>query len=855
MTEKTADADCKSDRIARRVVACCTGVVALLTVLMEPGFAGTGKLTNGKFNLSMSVRFDASGATISALETRFQEASELLFDATDGQHQFGTIRVCNNSRGGRNADIWLRSNGRPPGCDDMIDNDGDGLTDEEFPDGVDNDGDGAIDEDNACARSYVPGGCAPGLGTVAASGTTGCQIMLFEDDALSAGNASADGRHVIVHEFGHYGYGIFDEYVQKNGDPAICLVPPFTPASLMENFWNRPISEFCVPSNHDQDDPGTPQNEAGDTRQDVENNGESSWETMVRNFPDLTLPTGLPAGGPSGAATINWQLLEPETRLVLVIDRSGSMNFPPDKIGNAKLGAKIFVDLVSVGDKLGVVSFASTASVDFPIAEVANGTKAGAKTIIDGISADGATSIGGGLRAALNQVLAAGDPACQQVIVLLTNGRQNTGENPSTVLPDLKDAGIVVHTIGLGADTDISLLSNIANETNGRFFPAASAAELFDAFSTLFAESTENGGLISSALTPLMTGEGSEEIVTIDSLTPESTFLVTWPGVADIDLTLVRPDSTVITPATANVDPNITFASGSNHELYTVLSPQVGQWTMQIQAVAVTGEVEVTAQTLGVSPDISFTATANKESFVFPEPVLVQATPMAPVNVVGATVDGTVTRPDGSSVPLSLFDDGLDTHGDTFAEDGVYSNFFSDFNEDGTYSFELVATTSSGFLFAGEGLFAFLDLGFIPPEGASNVPAPTFVRIAGFAVTVSGVPASITVAIDIKPNKVPNPVNLKSKDVIPVAILTTAIFDATTVDPLSVEFGPDGAFEAHGRGHIKDADSDGDLDLVLHFAVRDTGIVCGDTSASLTGEAFDGQPIEGADSIKTVGCK
>jgi hypothetical protein len=74
------------------------------------------------------------------------------------------------------------------------------------------------------------------------------------------------------------------------------------------------------------------------------------------------------------------------------------------------------------------------------------------------------------------------------------------------------------------------------------------------------------------------------------------------------------------------------------------------------------------------------------------------------------------------------------------ADDGVYANFFSAFNTDGAYTFELVATVSNGFLFAGEGLFAFPDLGFIPPEGPSNVPAPMFTRTAGFSITVLGVP-------------------------------------------------------------------------------------------------------------------
>jgi sugar lactone lactonase YvrE len=114
---------------------------------------------------------------------------------------------------------------------------------------------------------------------------------------------------------------------------------------------------------------------------------------------------------------------------------------------------------------------------------------------------------------------------------------------------------------------------------------------------------------------------------------------------------------------------------------------------------------------------------------------------------------------------------------------------------------------------------------------------------------------AITAEIDIKPGKNPNKIKLKSKGVIPVAILTTYNFDATTVDPLSILFGPSGAPEAHGRGHIEDVDGDGDADLVLHFRTRRTGIRCGDTSVSLTGETFSGKAIEGSDSIKAVKCK
>jgi streptogramin lyase len=115
-------------------------------------------------------------------------------------------------------------------------------------------------------------------------------------------------------------------------------------------------------------------------------------------------------------------------------------------------------------------------------------------------------------------------------------------------------------------------------------------------------------------------------------------------------------------------------------------------------------------------------------------------------------------------------------------------------------------------------------------------------------------PEYLQVDIDIKPDDLENTINIRSKGVIPVAILTTEDFDATNVDPLSVAFGPDGAEEAHGKGHIEDVDEDGDLDLVLHFRTQETGIVCDDVEAILTEETLNGLVIEGFDSINIVKC-
>lgn len=111
----------------------------------------------------------------------------------------------------------------------------------------------------------------------------------------------------------------------------------------------------------------------------------------------------------------------------------------------------------------------------------------------------------------------------------------------------------------------------------------------------------------------------------------------------------------------------------------------------------------------------------------------------------------------------------------------------------------------------------------------------------------------LNVDIDIKPGNKRNGVKSRSRGGVWVAVLSGSEFDPLQIKIPTVRFGPNGAKAI--RHKVKDINKDWLGDLLLRFMTLATGIACGDTEATLTGETFDGQSITGTDSIKTVGCK
>ncbi|MEU9062818.1 VWA domain-containing protein [Streptomyces sp. NPDC048430] len=177
----------------------------------------------------------------------------------------------------------------------------------------------------------------------------------------------------------------------------------------------------------------------------------------------VPLAVGVPASGrlPGQA---------PDAAVVLMVDCSGSMDYPPTKMRNARDATAAAIDTLRDGTRFAVVAGTHVAKDVYPgngqLATADPGTKAQAKEALRRLSAGGGTAIGTWLRLA-DRLLGAAEADIRHGI-LLTDGR-NEHESPEDLRAALDSCAgrFTCDARGVGTDWEVKEVTAIASALLG----------------------------------------------------------------------------------------------------------------------------------------------------------------------------------------------------------------------------------------------------------------------------------------------------------------------------------------------------------------------------------------------------
>jgi Ca-activated chloride channel homolog len=176
----------------------------------------------------------------------------------------------------------------------------------------------------------------------------------------------------------------------------------------------------------------------------------------------------------------------------ICIDTSGSMastDVSPTRGQASLVAARAFIDESPPGTKIGIISFATAASIVQPLSSDHDQVRGALATVP---LPNGATAIGDALRLAAQDLPVRG----HRVVVLITDGVNNSGPDPDEMASYLGAHHIPVYTIGIGtpngdviggeqATIDEDALRGYAQESGGTYSRVENASELRDALSRL----------------------------------------------------------------------------------------------------------------------------------------------------------------------------------------------------------------------------------------------------------------------------------------------------------------------------------------------------------------------------------
>lgn len=663
-----------------------------------------GNVIHQSFNVVISLYRSVSATERSNYEELINHWADALYEASNGSQSLGTVRIFQDGKQGDIADILWNADEHP---------------------------------------RAMPGGFHSRAGTIMVGDAWG------GDDVIGNSVMRNIIGYTLAHEWGHYCYSLFDQYEgdvaytesympqpgDTESDPSLMAdqhnalgyganttltgkpgnweylnfdtQDRYISNNAQGRFWG--LSCWGVLSSPD----GLSQADLSVTvpRRYYEVLGNAAptasdtWTNpnngTVHNFMDIQMPTT------AGLANLDiiWMTEDIETEVI--IDNSGSMGVTVNSripMSDVKNAAKWLVDAMKNGETVaGITKYNTTPENVYDLTIIPDpdaGQKDNLKNAVDAITTTGATALFDAAIFGLNKLKnykSTNGTNALQVAMLLTDGKENASSSTrDEVISQYQSADVALHTFGYGNEVDHESLKELANQTGGSYHKNLETAnEVSDAFMNVYAKAA---GIPASANSDFPINSGY--VFSVDRSQTE--FII------DLDYTLedsVAQCQFVLKDGAGNTIPissdNITIKGRidgvfPSNERATILidNSQVqtlnrGDWTVEVLAngaVKNNAHITVRAFTEGRTYDL-FLSNIGGSEIVYPAPMLLIAKVTKGTPLTNVSVDASLTAPSGTTYHITMYDDG--SNGDKTSGDGLYSAIFTNYNENGEYSFDV----------------------------------------------------------------------------------------------------------------------------------------------------------------------
>jgi len=658
----------------------------------------THQLTTGTRAIDIRVSYyDTYANTLDkqqAITANFQHFSEALYEASNGAHRLGKVTVFTDGGHADNTDIlWLK------------------------------------DKDNRGQPCWFNS-------QLAGYGHKGkrlqhCDIGANNPSRYGMLNTPRAGGYTLAHEWGHFFYGLYDEYKGKNHCSKLrpflpCVEDIPTDISIMNTQWNAINSSSDSLSdirwlNFSTAQSGSTQNahyrmyshHAWDTltrspEQDSPHQGNTRayYPELVNTAPATGEPPSIEIDTPEGlaAALQDLQVIfkqgstqTPSARRnqavewvgtiqYLIIDHSTAVS--AQYLHHLKAAAQSLVDQSEIGDVIAVIA------VDEQVTPIQALTLIDSEATRDTLIAAIETIQTGQGEAITGEALTNALQSMQSnqyfeqfshAVYLFTHGKQAEDDIPlRDVATHYAQAGTLLFILADNQEVSVNHeLHQIAELTGGEFYRAATPRRLQQVIET-----------VHQSLSPSLDVTIAHQFIVFENMTEMPFYLDESLGKVDIrveyegslnDLTITLHDPQGIQhPFTLAHCQDVIQEAEGEAELYhfctqTQQQPLAGHWMLSLQATQ-QGEAEaaMTVSALPKDNSHSFFATVHTEAthpLSVGQSTRIFANLSADFPITQLQVTAGVETEDEQLIPITVRDDGVEP--DTQAEDGIYTGQFT----------------------------------------------------------------------------------------------------------------------------------------------------------------------------------